>query len=91
MRAKSVTLYSLPYLVAAASLVVAVHQAIPSFKTWPSLSSTSAKNEIFFDQSVNRSLKGDRLPIEHTAPQATEKGPVSVPIPIVPTRKTVVI
>lgn len=87
MRAKSVTLYSLPYLVATAGLVVAVHQALPSL---PSVSNTSLKDEIFSGQSVNRSLKSDRLPIEHTAPQATERGPVSVPTPIVPTRKTVV-
>lgn len=90
MSTKNITLYSLPYLVAAASLVVAAHQAVPSLKTLPSLSDTSVKNE-FFGQFVNRALKGDRLPIGYTTPQATEKAPVKVPIPIMPTRKTIII
>ena len=91
MGAKTVILYSLPYLVAAMSLVVWAHQAIPSLKAFPSLPGTSANNEMFFSQSVNRNLKGDRLPTERAIPQASEKAPAKIPTPIAPTRKTIII
>ena len=66
--------------VGVASFLVATHQApsLPSIGLWD----TSTKNEIFSGQTVNRSLKRDRLPIQRAMPhQAPEKGQIKAPIP----------
>jgi hypothetical protein len=56
MRIKSVTLYSLPYVVAVASFLVAAHQVAPA-PNGIDLWHTNTKAEIFSGQTVNRSLK----------------------------------
>ena len=66
MRMKNVILYSLPYVVGVASFLVAAHEVAPSL----TLSDTSTRSAIIFDQVVNRSLKSDRLPIKQAVPQA---------------------
>jgi hypothetical protein len=74
MRIKSVTLYSLPYVVAVASFLVAAHQVAPS-PNWIDLRHTNTKAEIFSGQTVNRSIKGNRLPMHEATPDRTpEKG-----------------
>jgi hypothetical protein len=81
VRIKSVTLYSLPYVVGVASFLVAAHQVAPTLNSI-GLWDTNTKNEIFSGQTVNRSLKGNRLPIRHVAPhQAPERGQIKAPIP----------
>jgi hypothetical protein len=81
VRTKSITLYSLPYVVGVASFLVAAHQIQPSFKSI-GLWGTSTKNEMYSGQTVNRSLKRDRLPIQRATPhQAPEKGQIKAPIP----------
>ena len=52
MRIKSVTFYSLPYVVAVASFLVAAHQVAPS-PNWIDLRHTNTKAEIFSGQTVN--------------------------------------
>ena len=90
MRLKSVTLYSLPYVVGVASFLVAAHQVAPSLKSI-GLWDTSTKNEIYFGQTVNRSLKRNRLPIQRATPrQAPEKGQIKTPIPSKETAEIVI-
>jgi hypothetical protein len=79
MHIKSITLYSLPYFVGIASLVVAAHQAAPTASRFQD---TSTESAITSDQVVNRSLKSDRLPIKQAAPQANDN--VNVPAGIAP-------
>ena len=90
VRVKTVTLYSLPYIVGVASLVVAVHEVAPAFKPLHLLSGTSTTSAIFSGQVVNRSLKGDRLPLEQ-APQANKNikvpAQIRVPAQIAPNQK----
>jgi hypothetical protein len=90
MRVKNVTLYSLPYIVGVASLVVAVHEVVPGFKPLPLLS-TSTPSAIFSGQVINRSLKSDRLPIEQAPSQASKsiKSPIQIKVPaqITPNQK----
>ena len=87
MRIKSVTLYSLPYVVGVASFLVAAHQVAPSLTTLRALSDTSTKSAINFSQVVNRSLKSDRLPIKQTVPQADDERQIRLPGQIAPNRK----
>ena len=85
MRIKSVTLYSLPYVVSVASLVIAAQQVVPSLRT--PLSDTSTKSAIISDQVVNRSLKSDRLPIKQAVPQADDERQIKLPGQIAPNQK----
>lgn len=81
MRIKSITLYSLPYVVGLAGFLVTAPQVATSLKSI-GLWDTSTKNEIYTGQTVNRSLKRDRLPIQRATPhQAPEKGQIKKPIP----------
>ena len=73
---KSLTLYSLPYFVGVASLVVAAHQVAPTAFRFQD---TSAESAIISGQVVNRSFKSDRLGIKQAAPQANDKGHIKVP------------
>ena len=82
---KSLTLYSLPYIVSVASLVVAAHQVAPSLRTF--LSDTGTKSSIISGQVVNRSLKNDRLPIKQAVPRADDKAHIVVPAQIAPNQK----
>jgi hypothetical protein len=90
MRTKSITLYSLPYVVGVVSFLVAAHQVAPSLKSigvWD----TSTKNEIYSGQTINRSLKRNRLPIQRATPrQAPEKGQIMAPIPSKETAEIVI-
>jgi hypothetical protein len=84
MRVKSVTLYSLSYImgvviVGVASLVVAAHQVSPALKPSRLLSDTSA---IFSGQVVDRSRKSDRFPFEQPS-----QADIKVPAHITPNRK----
>ena len=89
MRTKSVTLYSLRYVVAVASFLVAAHQVAPS-PNWM-LWHTNTKAEIFSGQTVNRSLKGNRLPMHEATPDQTpESGQIKAPIPIEKTRADII-
>ena len=86
MRKKSVTLYSLPYVVAVASFLVAAYQVAPSHN-WIDLWHSNTKAEIFSGQTVNRSLKGNRLPMHEAMPDQTpESGQIKAPTPIEKTR-----
>ena len=78
MQIKSVTLYSLPYVVGIAGILVAVHQVVPTPKSI-SLWDANAKNGTFSGQTINRSRKSDRLPIQSTTPQAPAKGQINTP------------
>jgi hypothetical protein len=69
MRAKTVTLYSLPCVVAIASLLVAAHEIAPP----ASSTGVSAAGERHNGQTVNRAWKGDRLPIHHASPKILPK------------------
>ena len=79
MRIKSVTLYSLPYVLGVASFMVATHQVVPSLTTLRALSDTSTKNAIISGQVVNRSLKGDRLQIMQAVPRADDERQIKLP------------
>lgn len=68
MRAKDLTLYSLPYVVGAASLMVAVYEVVPSFAALRGWSALSARSEPFAGHNVNRVLKGNRLPLRPVTP-----------------------
>ena len=91
MRIKSVTLYSLPYVVAVASFLVAAHQVAPTpnrIDLWH----TNTKAEIFSGQTMNRSLKGNRLPMHEAMPDRTpERGQIKAPVPIEKTRAGTII
>ena len=87
MRIKSVTLYSLPYVLGVASFLVAAHQVAPSLTTLRALSDTSTKSAIISGQVVNRSLKSDRLPIKQAVPRADDERQIKLPGQIVPNRK----
>jgi hypothetical protein len=87
MPIKNLTLYSLPYIVGVASLVVAAHQIAPSFKIVLHPQSDTNEAAIFSGQVVNRSLKGDRLLIHGETTKAIEKEQRQVPTSIVPNRE----
>ena len=81
MHIKSITLYSLPYFVGVASLVVAAHQAAPTALRFQD---TSTESAITSDQVVNRSAKGDRLPIRQAVPRANDNVPTRIaPNPVI--------
>jgi hypothetical protein len=73
MRAKTLTLYSLPYLVGIASLMVAAHEVAPSILTLRASPAATPRLEQIFGQTVNRAAKGDRLPIRQSAPAENGK------------------
>ncbi len=84
MLIKTLTLYSLTYLVGIASSV-AVHQVIPAPGTAAGFQSdTSSKAAIIVRQIVNRPIKGDRLPVRQAEPQANDEAPVQVPAHVAP-------
>jgi hypothetical protein len=80
MRAKTVTLYSLPCVVGVAGFLVAAHQIAPSLEAI-GLWDTSTKSEIYSGQTVNRSVKHDRLPVSRSTSQAPEKHQIKQPAP----------
>jgi hypothetical protein len=69
MRAKTVTLYSLPCVVAIASLLVAAHEIAPLARSV----GVSAADGHHAGQTVNRASKGDRLRIHHASPKISPK------------------
>jgi hypothetical protein len=80
MRAKSVNLYSIPYVVSVASFLIVAQEVAPTLNSI-GLRDTNTKNEIFSGQSVNRSLKRDRLPIQSATPHQTPaKGQKKAPL-----------
>jgi hypothetical protein len=91
MPIKNVTLYSIPYIVGVASLIVAAHYVSPSLDETllRPLSEKSAKSESFSGQVINRSRKGDRSPIRRATPQITKKELITVPTPIPPSPEIV--
>jgi hypothetical protein len=69
MRAKIVTLYSLPCVVVIAGLLVASHEVAPPASWVP----VSSAGESQAGQTVNRASKGDRLRIHHASPKISPK------------------
>jgi hypothetical protein len=69
MRAKAVTLYSLPCVVAIAGLLVGAHEVAPLV----SPVAVSAAGEHYTGQTVNRVSKGDRLPVYQASPKISPK------------------
>ncbi|MGA7680969.1 MAG: hypothetical protein WCA54_12410 [Pseudolabrys sp.] len=72
MRIKSVTLYSVPYAVAIASIFVGAQQFAPPVTLivpWD----TAKNHESYSAQTVNRALKGDQLPMTRSTPETVEK------------------
>jgi len=91
MRIKSVTLYSLPYVVGVVSFLVAAHQAAPTLNLI-GLWDTNTKSEILSDQTVNRALKRNRLPIQRVMPyQAPAKSQKKAPIPTEKAVETIIV
>jgi hypothetical protein len=87
MLIKTLTLYSLTYLVGISSSL-AVHQVIPSSSTAAGFQSdTSTKVAKVNRQIVNRTVKSDRLPVKQAEPEANGKAPVPVPAHIAPNPK----
>jgi hypothetical protein len=76
MLIKTLTLHSFTYLVGITSSM-AVQQVIPS----PDMAARfqSGTPAIITQQIVNRSIKGDRLPIKQAKQKASDKAPVQVP------------
>ena len=80
MLIKSVFLYSLPYIVGVASVMVAAHHFAPLLGTIPTtLSALPSPEGAFRGQAANRSLKGDRLVVHHGPPHT--KGKIYIKIP----------
>jgi hypothetical protein len=69
MRVKIVTLYSLPYVVAIASILVGAQQIVPPLRSI----GVSPTSDRLIGQTINRALKSDRLPIHRASPQIPEK------------------
>ena len=69
MRAKNVTLYSLPCVVAIAGLLVVSHEVVP-LASWIAISSAGERQT---GQTVNRATKGDRLRIHQASPKLSPK------------------
>jgi hypothetical protein len=69
MRAKTVTLYSLPYAVAIASILAGAQQVGPTLR---SIDAPAARDR-HVGQTVNRALKGDRLPVRPATPQIPDR------------------
>ncbi|HET8543170.1 MAG TPA: hypothetical protein VFL68_01565 [Pseudolabrys sp.] len=69
MRAKTVTLYSLPCVVAIAGLLVASHEVAPP-ASWVGVSSAVESQT---GQTVNRATKGDRLRIHQASPKISPR------------------
>ena len=91
MRIRNVTLYSLPYVVAAASFLVATHQVAPSLISI-GLWNVNTKTEINSGQTVNRSLKRNRLPIQRATPQQVpQKDLIMAPIPTKKNAETIIV
>jgi len=81
MRSRTLTLYSLPYVVGLFSLVATAHYVFPSLnETLIDVTFNQNTKDIFVHQVVNRSLKGDRL----TVHQSVESGNEISRRPIVP-------
>jgi hypothetical protein len=82
MLIKSLMLYSLPYVAGIASSILAANQLDLGLK--PSSFEPSAKSGVFQGQIVNRSLKGDRLPILHQTHRPNGKIYMKAPAQIAP-------
>ena len=85
MLIKTLTLHSLTYLVGITSSV-AVHQVIPS-STAARFQSDTGTTAIITQQTVDRSIKSDRLPIKQTKPHVNDKAPIQMPAQIRPNPK----
>ena len=91
MRIKSITLYSLPYVVGVAGFLVTAHQVAPTLVSI-GLWDANTKSEIFPGQTVNRSLKRNRLPIQRATPrQARAKDPKKAPLPAEKTAEIIIV
>jgi hypothetical protein len=81
MLSRTISLYSLPYIVGIASLAVTADYVFPPLnETLFEVSSKRNTTDIFAHQVVNRSLKGDQLTIH----QSVESGNEPFPGPIAP-------
>jgi hypothetical protein len=81
MRSRTLTLYSVPYVVGLFSLVATADYVFPSLnETLFDVTLNQNSKEIFARQVVNRSNKRDRLVVH----QSIESGNKPLPGPIVP-------
>ena len=72
MLVKTLTLKSLPYIVGIAGSIVAAHNIAPPTGITSGLQSgINTESTIIYRQAVDRTLKGDRLPIRQAGPNAT--------------------
>ena len=85
MLIKTLTLHSLTCLLSITSSM-AVQQVIPS-DTAARLQSGTGMTATMTRQTVNRSLKGDKLPIKQAKPPVNGQAPVQVPAQITPSLK----
>ena len=84
-------LHSIPYVVSVASFLIVAQQVAPTLNSI-GLRETNTKNEIFSGQSVNRSLKRDRLPIRRATPhQAPANGQKKAPLPNEKTAEIIIV
>jgi hypothetical protein len=85
MLVKTLTLKSLPYIVGIAGSIVAAHNIAPSAGTTSGLQSDiNTESTIIYRQAVDRTLKGDRLPIRQAEPNTINNESVTVPAQITP-------
>ena len=85
MLIKTITLHSFTYLVGITTSM-AMHQVIPSDAA-ARLKSGTETAAIFTQQIANRSIKGDRLPLNQEKPHFNDETPIQVPAQIVPNLK----
>lgn len=81
---KALTLHSIFYVVGASSILAAHHMVASPPARVGFRSDVANKTEIFSTQVVNRSLKGNKLPIKQSTPNANVKELVKVPAKIAP-------
>ena len=86
MRIRTLTLYSLVYLLGITSSM-AVHQVLPSADAAARLQSATGSTAALTQQIANRSIKSDRLPVKQANPKGDDKASLQVPAQITPNRK----
>jgi hypothetical protein len=85
---KTLALHSLPYIASIATSIVAAQNIAPLVGTaFDFQSDSSAGSASFSGNVVNRSLKGDRLPVKLASPGADDKGSITAPTEMTPTQK----
>jgi hypothetical protein len=85
---KTLASHSLPYIASVATSIVAAQNIAPLAGTaFDFQKDSSVGNASFSGNVVNRSLKGDRLPIRQAPPRADDKGSMRAPTQTTPSQK----